>query len=138
MTWRCGCCQTATRESVSAAYGLAARYNAPYRYGFPARRHLLRHHEVARYGLTVSFLTQPLERYDIAAIPRRWPWRWPFPELPQMVMRVGYAPVPTPDAPRLEPDIRDTRSPAGPPDDHQPGRKAADVDEQRRGVAGSA
>jgi hypothetical protein len=123
---------TGTRESNSAAYGLAARYHAPWKYGLPARRHLLtRHDDVARYGLSVSFLTQPLERDDIAAVPRRWPWRWPFPELPQMVMRVGYARVPEPAAPRLQPDILDARSPRGPNGDRQPERRPAD-DAQHR------
>jgi nitroreductase len=123
---------TGTRESVSAAYGLAAQYHAPSRYGFPARRHLLtRHVDVARYGLSVSFLTQPLERADIAAKPRRWPWRWPFPELPQMVMRVGYAWVPAPAAPRLQPDFLDARSPGGASGDRQPERRPVDGDQHR-------
>ena len=83
---------TGTRYSVSAPYGLAARYNAPPRHGVPARLHRLTgHDELARYGLSASFLTQPLERDDLEGRDRRWPWRWPFPELPQMMMRVGYA-----------------------------------------------
>jgi hypothetical protein len=123
---------TGTRESISAAYGLAARYHAPRRYGFPARRHLLtRHDDVARYGLSMSFLTQPLERDDIAAKPRRWPWRWPFPELPQMVMRVGYARVPVPATPLLQPDILDARSPGGPDGDRRPERRPVNGDQHR-------
>ena len=102
---------TATRLSVSAPYGLAARYHASPRYGLPARRHLLGHDDVAHYGLSVSFLTQPLERDDISGVPRRWPLRWRFPELPQMVMRVGYAPNQPPSPPlEKEPHIRDARS----------------------------
>ena len=115
---------TGTRYSMSTPYGLAAKYHAPRRYGVPARHHLLtRHDHLAHYGLSVSFLTQALECYDIehplkradeelertdeegdrihaeprhrpwrTAEPRHWPlrWRWRFPELPQMVMRVGY------------------------------------------------
>jgi nitroreductase len=123
---------TGTRESVSAAYGLAARYHAPRRYGFPAQRHLLtRHDEIARYGLSVSFLTQALERADIAAKPRRWPWRWPFPELPQMVMRVGYARVPTPAVPRLQPDILDARPSGGPSGDRRPEGSLVHGDQHR-------
>lgn len=83
----------ASRYSVSAPHGLTARYHAPRRLGVPARHHLLTgHDDGARYGLSVSFLTQPLERDDINGAERQWPWRWLFPELPQMVMRVGYAP----------------------------------------------
>ena len=124
---------TGTRYSVSAPYGLAAEYRAPRRSGVPARHHLLtQHDDLARYGLSVSFLTQPLECYDIEcndiehhakkrhwpwrlAEPRHrpwrftewrhWPWRWRFPELPQMVIRVGYATVP-PDGPRPQPKVR--------------------------------
>ena len=83
---------TGTRYSVSAPYGLAARYHAPPRHGVPARHHLLTgHDDLAHYGLSVSFLTQPLERDDLEGRRRRLPWRWRFAELPQMIMRVGYA-----------------------------------------------
>ena len=99
---------TGTRYSASAPYGLTAQYHAPPRYGVPARRHLLtRHDELAHYGLSVSFLTQPLERDDIAAVARRWPWRWRFPELPEMVVRVGYAADEPPPTQRLQPDSLD-------------------------------
>ena len=101
---------TGIRHSGLAPYGRAARYRAPPRHGVPARLHrLTEHDDLATYGLSVSFLTQPLERDDIREAARRWPWRWLFPEVPQMVMRVGYAPLPTPAAPRLEPDIVDKR-----------------------------
>ena len=121
---------TGTRFSVSAPYGVAAEYRAPRWFGVPARGRVLLPDTLARYGLSVSFLTQPLECYDIehpAGIenihgeprdwpweprawprrffeprrrpwryeePRHWPFRWWFPELPQMVLRVGYAAVP--------------------------------------------
>ena len=85
---------TGTRYSVSERYGLAARYHAPHRYGFPARRHLLKKDELAIHGLSASFLTQPLESED-DNVPepkeRGWPSRWRFAELPQMIIRVGYA-----------------------------------------------
>lgn len=102
---------TASRYSVSAPHGLTARYHAPHRLGVPARHHLLTgHDDLAHYGLSVSFLTQPLERDDIDGVVRQWPWRWRFPELPQTVMRVGYALDQPPSAPpEKEPHIRDAR-----------------------------
>lgn len=85
---------TGTRYSVSERYGLTARYHAPHRDGFPARRHLLKKDELAIHGLSASFLTQPLESED-NNLPdskeRGWPSRWRFAELPQMIIRVGYA-----------------------------------------------
>jgi hypothetical protein len=84
---------TGTRYSASARYGLAAKYSVPHRHGVPARHHLLKPDELAPYGLSVSFLTQPLERDDLEGQPRRWPGQWGYPEVPQMVMRVGYAAV---------------------------------------------
>ena len=85
---------TATRYSVSERYGLTARYHAPHRDGFPARRHFLKKDELAIHGLSASFLTQPLE-YEDNTLPlpteRGWPSRWRFAELPQMIIRVGYA-----------------------------------------------
>jgi len=86
---------TGTWHSASAPYGRTARYNAPHRYGVPARRHLLRHDELAPYGLSASPLTESLEWDDIREMVRRWPWRWWFADLPQMIVRVGYAAVPS-------------------------------------------
>jgi hypothetical protein len=112
---------TGTWFSTSAPHGRAARYHAPDRYGVPARRHLLkasaendggqaadrpgvpaRRHllkrdELARYGMSASPLTQPLEWQDLQGEARRWPWRWQYSELPQMIVRVGYAAVPSKD-----------------------------------------
>ena len=85
---------TGTWYSVSAPYGRAARYHAPPRYGVPARHHLLKHDELAPYGLSASPLTQSLEWDDIHGEARRWPWRWRYPDLPQMIVRVGYAAIP--------------------------------------------
>ena len=117
---------TATRYSISPPYGLAAKYHAPYRYGVPGRRHLVRkwrNGDLAYDGLSVSLLTQPLERYDIereetaggdtwrgdpGQHPRPLPWR--FAELPQLVIRVGYAAVKADAAPRRPPEILDTRT----------------------------
>jgi len=110
---------TGTRFSVSPPYGLAAKYHAPYRYGVPGRHHLVRRwrRDLAYDGLSVSLLTQPLERYDIERDaggedarrrPRPLPWR--FAELPQIVIRVGYAGVKANATPRRRPDILDMRS----------------------------
>lgn len=83
---------TGTRWSLSERYDLAARYHAPSRPGLPARHHLLTgHDDVAGHGLSMSFLTQPLEYDDISGKQRRWPWLWRYAEVPQMIMRVGYA-----------------------------------------------
>jgi nitroreductase len=48
------------------------------------------------FGVVASFLTQPLELRDMPAsaqlmLPRLGPWKWPRAEVPQMVLRVGYA-----------------------------------------------
>jgi nitroreductase len=112
---------TGTRFSVSPPYGLAAKYHAPYRYGVPGKHHWLRRRlrrdERAYDGLSVSLLTQPLERYDIeregtwredpGQRPRPLPWR--FAELPQVVIRVGYAAVKANATPRQEPEVIDER-----------------------------
>jgi hypothetical protein len=122
---------TATRYSVSAPYGVAAEYHAPRWYGVPGRGRVILRDKLARYGLSVSFLTEPLECYDIdhplllenihdkprrwpwlrprrrpweSPEPRHWPWRWQFPELPQMVLRVGYPTEPADAAQQHHPD----------------------------------
>lgn len=99
---------TGTLYSRTAEYGFTARYRAPVhgpRRGFPTRQHpLTGPDEVAPFGLSTSFLTQKLEYDDLRHEPRRWPWRWPFAEVPQMIIRVGYA--------RVEPD--GTPAPSGP------------------------
>jgi hypothetical protein len=70
---------TGTRDTVPARYGLVGP----------------KPDELAPYSLSASFLTQPLERDDLEGRPRRWPWRWQFAELPQVITRVGYAVVPS-------------------------------------------
>jgi len=127
---------TGTRYSVSAPYGMAAEYHAPRWYGVPGRGRVILPDKLARYGLSVSFLTEPLECYDIdhplrlenihdesrrwpwlqprrrpweSAEPRHWPWQWRFPELPQMVLRVGYPTKPADAAQEHHPDSGDTR-----------------------------
>jgi hypothetical protein len=93
---------TGTRYSLSERYGMTALYHAPPQLGVPAHHHPLTghgHDDAARHGLSMSFLTQPLEYDDFKGKPRHWPWRWPFAELPQMIMRVGYAQVEAPGEP---------------------------------------
>jgi nitroreductase len=81
-----------------------------------------------RYGVSASFLTQPLELED-ARIPgradgslqplpgaggdsgrRRLPWPWLFAEYPQMVLRVGYATHDAVVTARQRPDVLDHRT----------------------------
>jgi len=66
------------------------------------------------HGVSASFLTQPMELCDHQDQPRQWPWRWPFAEIPQMVLRVGYATRPAAFTPRRNaPNVLDLRT--GPP-----------------------
>jgi nitroreductase len=101
---------TATRYSMSAPFGRSARYNGSPRYGLPVR-HLAttRKDQLARWGVTASFLTEALELEDLKGEARRWPWRRYYYEVPQMVMRIGYAPKEPVSPPRLSPDVMDTR-----------------------------
>jgi nitroreductase len=63
------------------------------------------------HGVSASFLTQPMELSDHEGQPRRWPWHWPFAEIPQMVLRVGYATRPAVFTPRRDiPDVFDLRA----------------------------
>jgi hypothetical protein len=86
---------TATRFSMSAPYGRSARYSAPRQLGLPARRAPIRtsHQVPARYGVATSVLTGLLDLEDLRGTPRRWPWRSYYPEIPQVVFRVGYVAV---------------------------------------------
>lgn len=85
---------TGTRYSMSAGSGRSDRYRVSLKYGL-SDWHPLRapRHVPPGYGVTASFLTQSLEAADLRRRPRRWPWRWYFNEVPQMVLRVGFAPV---------------------------------------------
>ncbi|HSZ39893.1 MAG TPA: hypothetical protein VK817_08035 [Trebonia sp.] len=86
---------TATRFSMSAPYGRSARYSAPRQLGLPARRAPIRtsHQVPARYGVATAVLTGLLDLEDLRGTPRRWPWRSYYPEIPQVVFRVGYVAV---------------------------------------------
>ncbi|MGH3171284.1 MAG: hypothetical protein ACRDN0_36145, partial [Trebonia sp.] len=86
---------TATRYSMSAPGGRSARYSAPRQFGLPARHAptAASHQGPARYGVATSVLTGLLELEDLRGTPRRWPWRSYYPEIPQVVFRVGYVAV---------------------------------------------
>ena len=80
-------------QALQRAILTGTHWSVSARYGVPVRHHFLKPDELAPYGLSASFLTQPLERDDLEGRPRRLPWRWRFAEVPQMIMRVGYAAV---------------------------------------------
>lgn len=119
---------TATRYSMSAAYGRMARSHAEKDHGgLPARRFLpFGRGPQARFGVAVSPLTQLLELEDIRGEDRHWPrkwyYRWPwwwYPEVPQMVLRVGYVPVePRPVSRELAKPLVDER--VQPPHEYYP------------------
>jgi len=63
------------------------------------------------HGVSASFLSQPMELRDHKGESRQWPWHWPFAEVPQMVLRVGFATRMAKLTPRREvPDVFDLRS----------------------------
>jgi hypothetical protein len=72
-----------------------------------------------RFGVVASFLGQPLELFDMRYPPgpdqtvrREWPWKWPFAEVPQMVIRVGYTTPGRDDVFRPQlPNVIDRRGP---------------------------
>jgi len=83
-----------TRFSMSAAAGRSDRYRVSLEY------HLSDWHPFKSlpttpdgYGVTASFLTQSLELDDLRHRARRWPWQWFYSEVPQVVLRVGFAPM---------------------------------------------
>jgi hypothetical protein len=95
---------TGTRYSMSAGSGRSDRYRVSLIY------HTSDYHPVrppnrvpAGYGVTASFLTQSLELADLRRRARRWPWRSYYNEVPQVVLRVGFAPVERVPAPPLHP-----------------------------------
>jgi len=83
-----------TRFSMSAPGGRSAPYRRQLDYG-PLDPHRLRPRpEVpAGYAVEASFLTQSLELADLRRRVRHWPWATAYTEVPQVVLRVGYAPV---------------------------------------------
>jgi hypothetical protein len=93
---------TGTRYSMSTGAGRSARYRVSLKYGV-SDWHPLRPRPrlPGDYGVTASFLDQSLERADMDRRPRSWPWRSFYNEVPQVVLRVGFAPVERVPAPPL-------------------------------------
>ena len=85
---------TGTRYSMSVPGGRSAGYRMQLRYG-PLDVHRIRPRPAvpAGYAVEASFLTPSLELADLRGGARSWPWRSNYTEVPQMVLRVGYAPV---------------------------------------------
>jgi len=83
-----------TRFSMSAPAGRSAGYRRQPQYG-PLDPHRLRPQPPvpAGYAVEASFLTQSLELADVRHQTRAWPWRTNYTEIPQVAMRVGYAPA---------------------------------------------
>jgi hypothetical protein len=101
---------TGTRYSMSAPGGRSAGYRMRLQYG-PLDLHRIRPRPAvpAGYAVEASFLTQALELADLRGRPRSWPWRSNYTEIPQVVVRVGYAPterVTEPAGPPPEPVIQ--------------------------------
>ena len=83
-----------TRFSMSAPGGRSTPYRQELDYG-PLNPHRLRPRPPvpAGYAVEASFLTQSLELADQSHRVRNWPWQTSYTEVPQLVLRVGYAPV---------------------------------------------
>jgi hypothetical protein len=83
-----------TRFSMSAPGGRSRPYGEQLGYG-PLDPHRLRPRPPvpAGYAVEASFLTQSLELADLGHRVRSWPWRTSYTEVPQLMLRVGYAPV---------------------------------------------
>jgi hypothetical protein len=83
-----------TRFSMSAPGGRSTPYRQRLEYG-PLDPHRLRPRPPvpAGYAVEASFLTQSLELADVRQRVRNWPWRTSYTEVPQVLLRVGYAPV---------------------------------------------
>jgi hypothetical protein len=93
---------TGTRYSMSSGSGRSDRYRVSLKYGLSDWHPLRPPRRVPDgYGVTASFLTRSLELADLRRRPRRWPWGWYYNEVPQVVLRVGYAPVEPVPAPPL-------------------------------------
>lgn len=102
-----------TRFSMSAPGGRSAPYREQLIYG-PLDPHRLRPHPPvpAGYAVEASFLTQSLELADLRHQARRWPRQTNYIEVPQLVLRVGYAPVARGSGPG-EPDVPPVPRPVG-------------------------
>lgn len=93
---------TGTRYSMSTGSGRSERYRASLKYRVSDYHPLRPPQRVPPdYGVTASFLDQSLESADRQRLPRQWPWRSSYNEVPQVVLRVGFAPVERVPAPPL-------------------------------------
>lgn len=100
---------TGTRYSMSALGGRSTGYRSQLQYG-PLDPHRLRRRPPVPEGYVVeaSYLTQSLEAADLLQQRRSWPWRSNYTEVPQVFIRVGYAPAartPAPGMPTVPPAI---------------------------------
>jgi hypothetical protein len=102
-----------TRFSMSAPGGRSTPYRQQLDYG-PLNLHRLRPRPPvpAGYAVEASFLTQSLELDDLRRRVRHWPWQTSYTEVPQLVLRVGYAPV-VRGSVSAEPDTKPRPRPVG-------------------------
>jgi hypothetical protein len=115
---------TGTRYSMSAPGGRSTGYRTRLQYGpLDLHRILPRPTVPAGYAVEASFLTQALELADLGGRPRSWPWRTNYTEIPQVVVRVGYAPAVPVAAPASPATVPRPRPVA---DQHQPVQAPAD------------
>jgi hypothetical protein len=84
---------TGTRYSMSAPAGRSARYRVSLDYHLSDWHPFRPLPHLDGYAVTASYLTQSLELDDLRDRPRHWPWQWFYSEVPQVVLRVGLAPV---------------------------------------------
>jgi hypothetical protein len=94
---------TGTRYSMSALSGRSARYRVSLKYRMIDWHPRVPPQAPDGYMVTASFLTQSLELDDLDNQPRLWPWQWFYREVPQVVMRVGWAPAERVQPPPLYP-----------------------------------
>ncbi len=90
---------TGTRYSMSAPGGRSAPFRRQLHDPLDVRS-IRRHSAVPPgYAVEASYLTQSLELADSRRQPRSWPWHTNYPEIPQVAIRVGYAPTERAEAP---------------------------------------
>ncbi len=91
---------TGTRYSMSAPGGRSAVFRTQLHDGLLDVHSIRRHPAVPPgYAVEASYLTQSLELADLHHQSRYWPWRTYYTEIPQVVIRVGYAPTMPAEAP---------------------------------------
>jgi hypothetical protein len=93
---------TGTRYSMSTGSGRSERYRVSLKYAVSDWHPLRPRPELpGSYGVTASMLSQSLDRADQQRRPRSWPWRSYYKEVPQEILRVGFAPMERVPAPPL-------------------------------------